>query len=149
MTALTWAPASLSVKKQCPDGGNDGVETSPSTQTSASVGSPSSSARTRRLRSVTRRMRGGRVLACHNVGRSGAKSAMCCGRHWSILDPGHVLAVSSVDPNGVALVYEQRNLNDQPGLQGGGLLRAGRRVASEAWLSRRHLQVHRDRNVHA
>ena len=33
--ARTWLFASLSVKKQCPDGGNDGWLTSPSTQTSA------------------------------------------------------------------------------------------------------------------
>src|SRR6476646_2231805 len=125
MTARIWAPESLSVKKQCPDGGNEGVEISPSTQTSASVGSPSSSARTRRLRSVTRRIRGGSVLACHSVGRSGARSAICGGRHRSILDPRHVLAVSGVDPDRVALADEEWNLHDQPRLQGGRLLRAG------------------------
>src|SRR4029077_2606759 len=128
MTALIWAPESLSVKKQCPEGGNEGVEISPSTQTSASVWSPSSSARTRRLRSVTRRIRGGSALACHSVGRSGAKSAICGGRHRSILDPRHVLAVSGVDPNCVALADEERNLDDQPCLERGGVFGARARV---------------------
>src|SRR2546423_2945775 len=125
MTARTWAPASLSVKKQCPEGGKDGVETSPSTQTSASVGSPSSSARTRLLRSVTRRMRGGSVLDCQSVGRSGAKSVIWAGRHRSILDPGHVLAVAGVHADRVALADEERKLHDQGGLEGGEALSRG------------------------
>src|SRR5438477_11721703 len=149
ITARTCEAEPFRVKKQCPDGGNDGVEISPSTQTSAKVGSPSSNARTRRLRSVTRRMRGGNVLACQRVGRSGATSAICKGRHRSILDPGDVLAVSGVDPNRVALVHEKRNLDDQASLQGGGLLGASRGVASKTGFGRGHPQVHGDRHVHA
>ena len=48
----------LEGEEAVPDGGYDGWLTSPSTQTSASIGSSSRSARTRRLRSETRRMRG-------------------------------------------------------------------------------------------
>jgi hypothetical protein len=65
--ARTWLLESLSVKKQWPDAGNEGWLTSPSTHTSASTASASRRLRTRRFRSVTRRIRG--------VARTGAASA--------------------------------------------------------------------------
>ena len=60
-----------------------------------------------------------------------------------------VLARSCINANDITHANEERYLDDQASLEGRRLARAGRRVASESWVSLSHGQVKVDRQLNA